>query len=89
MRVSTGATNRCNSDLLKIESGWVDIFTRRDQHGLYLFFKIINNDSPEYLINIYRSFVSRNSTYNLRRSNLIGERQRTTIFLLDPFFHLL
>ena len=26
MRLSTGATNKCNVELMKIESGWVDIF---------------------------------------------------------------
>ena len=45
MRISTGATARCNIHLMKIEAKWEDIEIRRKNHVLIMFYRIMHSDT--------------------------------------------
>ena len=62
MRVVTGATARCNSQLLKIETKWEDIETGRKNHTLVMLFKIMNCECPLSLKHRFENFIIINLT---------------------------
>ena len=81
-RVVTGATARCSTILLMDEIGWQTLATRRRNHRLALFYKIINGLSPPYLGDLVPGRVGDQTGYGLRRSNdLIVPMCRTSTLL--------
>ena len=68
-RVVTGAIARCSAILLMDEIGWQSLATRRRNHRLALFYKIINGLSPPYLGDLVPGRVRHQTGYGLRRSN--------------------
>ncbi len=45
-RIVTGATARCSTDRLMEDVGWPSLSSRRRDHRLTLFYKIVSNDGP-------------------------------------------
>ena len=81
-RVVTGATACCSTILLMDEIGWQTLATRRRNHRLALFYKIINGLSPPYLGDLVPGRVGDQTGYGLRRSNdLIVPMCRTSTLL--------
>jgi hypothetical protein len=46
---STGLTSYASLDSIYCETGWENLTVRREDKKLNLFYKIINNEAPEYL----------------------------------------
>lgn len=67
--ICTGAMRRTNTLLLLHEVGWEPLETRRKNHKLILYFKMINDLSPSYLSTLIPNLVNHTSRYNLRNSN--------------------
>ena len=65
-RVVTGATARCNSELLMRDVAWPSLAARRRSHKLTLFYKMVNGLSPPYLKNLLPTRVGVRSRYALR-----------------------
>ena len=64
VRISTGATNKCDIALLQIESGWTSILDRKNIKCLSLLYKILNGTGPVYLQQIADKFLLVNQSYN-------------------------
>ena len=79
-RIVTGATFCCNTALLDIECGWIDIITRCKNHCLIMMYKILNGLCPKYLENILESIKPASQNYNLRRSYINLPKTRTETF---------
>lgn len=56
----------CYASLANIykETGWEKLITRREVKKLLLFYKIINNQAPDYLHDLVPAIVSDMSNYN-------------------------
>ena len=63
-RVVTGATARYSTALLMEDVGWPSLQSRRKQHQLTLFYKIVNGLSPPYLTTLLPGRVG--GTYKIR-----------------------
>jgi hypothetical protein len=48
-RIVTGLTSYASLDSIYCETGWEKLIVRRQVKKLNLFYKIINNEAPEYL----------------------------------------
>jgi hypothetical protein len=48
-RIVTGLTSYASLDSIYCETGWEKLIVRREVKKLNLFYKIINNEAPEYL----------------------------------------
>ena len=70
-RIVTGATKLVSIEKLNKEVGWESLETRRRNHKLTLFYKMINNQTPAYLSDLIPLTVGDNSRYPLRNSNNI------------------
>ena len=58
-----------NRHRLMEELGWEDLKTRRAIHKLLLYFKIVNNFCPSYLVDLLPLQVSKRTTYSLRTAS--------------------
>ena len=65
-RIVTGTTKLVEISKLYKEIGWLKLSQRRDLHKLYLFYKMQNGLSPEYLCNLLPGRVGENLPYALR-----------------------
>ena len=65
-RIVTGTTKLVSIDKLYIETGWEPLQARRRKHKLTLFYKMINNLTPNYLSSLLPLQVGNVSRYNLR-----------------------
>ena len=73
MKIVTGAVSRCNNALLKLECNWEEISKRRNNAVLIMMYKIVNNDAPVGLSNIFSRTTQEGAgiqSYNLRNSKL-------------------
>jgi hypothetical protein len=68
-RIVTGATARCSTNGLYTETAWQPLAKRRERHRLALYFKIVNGNAPQYLIDLLPSTVQTRTGYNLRNRN--------------------
>ena len=50
-RIVTGGTKLTSIKKLYEETGWKKLSGRREHHKLFLFYKIVNIKTPEYLYN--------------------------------------
>ena len=55
--------------LVMQEIGWEDLKTRRAIHKLLLYFKIVNNLCPSYLVDLLPLLVSERTNYSLRTAS--------------------
>jgi hypothetical protein len=80
-RIVSGAIERSNRANLYQELGWVKMETRRLRHGLTLFYKIMTEQAPRYLIDNVPATVGDMTHYNLRnRDNLQYPRAGTDYY---------
>ena len=68
-RIVTGETKLVSINSLYEETGWDTLETRRKNHKLTLFFKLINDLAPQYLSDLVPATIDSSSNYNLRSSN--------------------
>lgn len=68
-RIVTGTTKLVSIENLYIETGWETLHSRRRQHKLTLFYKMVNNFTPTYLSSLLPPLVGNVSRYNLRNQN--------------------
>ena len=66
MRIVTGATQKSNIALLYEDLDWTSLEVRRNQHCLFLMFKMMNNLVPQYLKNLLPPQHGRPGIRNLR-----------------------
>ncbi len=66
-RIVTGATKLCNIDKLYNELKWEKLETRRKNHKLVTFYKMSNNLSPQYLVDLIPEPIQ--NRYTLRDNN--------------------
>lgn len=69
-RIVTGTTKLVSLQNLYIETGWETLNSRRQQHRLTLFYKMIHNMAPPYLVTLVPTLVGEISRYPLRNSDL-------------------
>ena len=65
-RIVTGLPIFSSLSSLYFETGWETLADRRKSKKLNLMYKIINNDSPSYLVDLLPYRVQEISNYNLR-----------------------
>ena len=68
-RIATGATKLVSVNALYNEVCWDPLETRRKNHRLTLFYKMMHNLTPLYLSSLIPQSVSNLSRYNLRNAN--------------------
>ena len=68
-KIVTGAMKGTNKHRLMQELGWEDLKTRRAIHKLLLYFKVVNNFCPSYLVDLLPLQVSERTTYSLRTAS--------------------
>ena len=68
-RIATGTTKLISLENLNSEIGWETLDVRRKKQKLVLFYKMVNNLTPNYLTSLVPPTVSESSSYNLRNSN--------------------
>ena len=68
-RIAVGATKLVSLNALYYEIGWESLEKRRLDHKLTLFYKMLNNLTPQYLSSLVSPPVSNLSRYNLCSSN--------------------
>jgi len=71
MRITVGATARCNSNNLMAECNWPSLTDRRLSHCLIMMYKIISGDTPHYLQDLLPNRVGDNAHYHLRNNSEI------------------
>ena len=67
-RIVTGATKLVSINSLIKETGWETLLTRRKKHKLFLFYKMQNDMSPNYLSSLVPPSVGNTTNYPLRNS---------------------
>ena len=65
-RIVTGTTKLVSIDNLYSETGWETLKSRKQQHKLILFYKMVNNFTPIYLSSLLPHQVGNVSRYNLK-----------------------
>ena len=68
-RIVTGTTKLVSIDNLYSETGWETLKSRRKQHKLILFYKMVNNLTPIYLSSLLPPQVGNMSRCNLRNQD--------------------
>ena len=68
-KMVTGAMDGTNKHRLMQEIGWEDLKARRAIHKLLLYFKIVNNHCPSYLVDLLPLIVSERTNYSLRTAS--------------------
>ena len=73
----TGASRITSNEKLLKELGWQKLTNRRTSHRLVLFYKILNDLTPQYLKHLFNLIPHNTNNYQLRRIN----------FFLVPLIH--
>ena len=68
-KIVTEAMKGTSKQRLMQEIGWKDLKTRRAIHKLLLYFKIVNNLCPSYLVDLLPLLVSERTNYSLRTAS--------------------
>ena len=68
-RIVTGTKKLVSIDNLYSETGWETLKSRRKQHKLILFYKMVDNLTPIYLSSLLPPQVGNISRYNLRNQD--------------------
>ncbi|KAK6183707.1 hypothetical protein SNE40_011134 [Patella caerulea] len=72
-RIVTGLTSYASLESIYKESGWETLKTRRLVRKLSLFYKIVNEQTPQYLTDLVPDMVSQNNNYDLRNSQDLSQ----------------
>ena len=93
-RIITGATRLCSIEKLFSELGWEFLQSHRKKHKLIIFFKIMNEFTPNYLAeftpnylaDIVPPLIQETTRYNLQNSNDIRTIHTNSNLFYNPFF---
>ena len=84
--IKTGSTKLVSFNSLYDETGWQTLETRRKNHKLTLYLKMVNGLSPPYLSGLIPATIDSSSNYNLRNSNNI-HLSTALLCAITLFFH--
>jgi hypothetical protein len=85
-RLVVGATARCRTQGLYDETSWETLFDRREFHRQTLMYKIVNHQSPQYLIDLLPDLIQDRTGYNLRnRGDIDAPLARLNVYA-NSFF---
>ena len=80
-RIVTGLTSYASTQSLYLETGWEKLKIRREVKKLSLFYKIMKEDAPEYLLDLIPPTVAETNNYNLRSSqNIYQTSSRLSLY---------
>lgn len=79
-RIITGLRRGTSHATLYAELGWCSLAERRKNSKLIHFYKILNNETPDYINSILDRYNMHQTEYTLRRQNLKYPTPRTTAF---------
>ena len=80
-RIVTGLTSYASTQSLYLETGWEKLKIRREVKKLTLFYKIMKEDAPEYLLDLIPPTVAETNNYNLRSSqNIYQTSSRLSLY---------
>jgi hypothetical protein len=65
-RIVSGATARCTTASLNAELLWKPLKTRRREHRLAMYYKIVHNLAPQYMTDLVPQTVQQRTNYGLR-----------------------
>ena len=82
-RIVTGAKRGTSHEKLYEETKWTKLKVRREQYKLCFTYKVVNNVTPEYLVEILPNVV--NKQYLLRNNNIEQYRCRTEKYYRSLF----
>ena len=85
-KIVTGAMKRTSRQRLMCELGWEELKTRRAIHKLTLYFKIVNNLTPQYLRDFLPPRVSERTHFSLRHSRNFSIFPVRTVRSANSFF---
>lgn len=84
-RIVTGGTKLTSHHKLYDETKWEKLTDRRKNHRLFLFHKMVNGETPQYLSNLIPNTIGRVHDHNTRQINNIQEIRTRTNFYSDYF----
>ncbi|XP_071123775.1 uncharacterized protein [Mytilus edulis] len=80
-RIVTGLTSYASTHSLYLETGWEKLKVRREVKKLTLFYKILKENAPEYLLDLIPPTVAETNNYNLRSSqNIYQTSSRLSLY---------
>ena len=85
-RIITGGTKPCSLEKLLADLGWDSMQERRTKHKLVIFYKIINNLTPNYLQEFVPPLVQDGNPYRLRNSSDIRTIHTNTNLFYNSFY---
>ena len=85
-RIITAGTKLCSLEKLLADQGWDSLQERRTKHKLVIFYKIINNLTPNYLQEFVPPLVQDGNLYRLRSSSDIRTIYTNTNLLYNSFY---
>ena len=85
-KIVTGAMKGTSRQRLMCELGWEELKTRRAIHKLTLYFKIVNNLTPQYLRDFLPPRVSERTHFSLRHSRNFSIFPVRTVRSANSFF---
>ena len=86
LRIITGITVSSSLDQLYIESGFPTLSIRRKFHRLIMYYKIINNEAPQYLSDLMPMRSTEHNPYNVRRADDFINFRCHTVAYSNSFF---
>ena len=84
-RIVTGTNTYASKQLLYHDTGWERLSTRRENHRLFLFFKILNGLAPPHLGILLNTYINANQRYDFRSTNIPIPRARTETYRCSFF----
>ncbi|PJE78081.1 hypothetical protein CI610_02987 [invertebrate metagenome] len=85
-RIVTGLPIFTKKDFLYQETGWLPLAKRRDARKLSLFYSIVNNLSPTFLVDLLPMYIGNIIPYNLRNAHLLREQHFRLQLSNNSFF---
>ncbi|PJE78524.1 hypothetical protein CI610_02532 [invertebrate metagenome] len=85
-RIVTGLPIFTKKEFLYLETGWLPLSKRRDARKLSLFYSIVNNLAPTFLIDLLPMYIGNIAPYNLRNADLFREQHFRLQLSKNSFF---
>jgi hypothetical protein len=85
-RIVSGATARCTTASLNSELKWEPLRTRRRAHKLSMFYKIVNNMSPQYMVDLIPRRVHQRTEYDLRNRDQLDIPRTRIVAHTNSFY---
>ena len=81
----TGGNKLASKNLLYIETGWIPLYKRREDHRLIQLFKIYHNKTPDYLHELLQTLLSQVNHYNTIETILLERSTQEHNYILIIF----